>query len=28
MESIQPGEAEAGAQVLFEAVLARANRSV
>jgi N-carbamoyl-L-amino-acid hydrolase len=25
-ESIEPGEAEAGAQVLFEAVLARANR--
>jgi N-carbamoyl-L-amino-acid hydrolase len=27
-ESIEPQEAEAGAQVLFEAVLARANRSV
>ncbi len=27
-ESIQPGEAEAGCQVLFEAVLARANRVV
>jgi len=27
-ESIEPGEAEAGCQVLFEAVLARANRSV
>jgi len=27
-ESIQPGEAEAGAQVLFEAILARANRLV
>jgi beta-ureidopropionase / N-carbamoyl-L-amino-acid hydrolase len=26
-ESIEPGEAEAGCQVLFEAVLARANRS-
>ena len=25
-ESIEPGQAEAGAQVLFEAVLARANR--
>jgi N-carbamoyl-L-amino-acid hydrolase len=25
-ESIEPGEAEAGCQVLFEAVLARANR--
>jgi beta-ureidopropionase / N-carbamoyl-L-amino-acid hydrolase len=27
-ESIEPGEAEAGCQVLFEAVLARANRAV
>jgi len=27
-ESIEPGEAEAGAQVLFEAVLARANRAL
>ena len=27
-ESIEAGEAEAGAQVLFEAVLARANRAV
>ncbi len=27
-ESIEPGEAEAGCQVLFEAILARANRSV
>ena len=27
-ESIEPEEAEAGAQVLFEAVLARANRTV
>lgn len=27
-ESIEPGEAEAGCQVLFEAVVARANRSV
>ena len=27
-ESIEPEEAEAGAQVLFEAVLARANRVV
>jgi N-carbamoyl-L-amino-acid hydrolase len=27
-ESIQPEEAEAGCQVLFEAVLARANRSL
>jgi N-carbamoyl-L-amino-acid hydrolase len=27
-ESIEPGEAEAGCQVLFEAVLARANRTV
>ena len=27
-ESIEPSEAEAGAQVLFEAVLARANRAV
>jgi N-carbamoyl-L-amino-acid hydrolase len=26
-ESIQPDEAEAGCQVLFEAVLARANRA-
>ncbi len=26
-ESIEPGEAEAGCQVLFEAVLARANRA-
>jgi N-carbamoyl-L-amino-acid hydrolase len=25
-ESIEPHEAEAGAQVLFEAILARANR--
>ena len=28
LEEIQPGEAEAGCQVLFEAVLARANRSL
>jgi N-carbamoyl-L-amino-acid hydrolase len=28
LESIQPEEAEAGCQVLFEAVLARANRSI
>ena len=27
-ESIEPGEAEAGCQVLFEAVLARANRAI
>jgi N-carbamoyl-L-amino-acid hydrolase len=27
-ESIQPEEAEAGCQVLFEAVLARANRAI
>ena len=27
-ESIEPAEAEAGAQVLFEAVLARANRTL
>ena len=27
-ESIQPEEAEAGCQVLFEAVLARANRTL
>jgi N-carbamoyl-L-amino-acid hydrolase len=27
-ESIEPGEAEAGCQVLFEAVVARANRSI
>jgi N-carbamoyl-L-amino-acid hydrolase len=27
-ESIEPHEAEAGAQVLFEAVVARANRSL
>ncbi|MGH7041245.1 MAG: Zn-dependent hydrolase [Acetobacteraceae bacterium] len=27
-EEIQPGEAEAGGQVLFEAVLARANRTI
>ena len=27
-ESIEPGEAEAGCQVLFEAVVARANRAV
>ncbi|HUW79925.1 MAG TPA: M20/M25/M40 family metallo-hydrolase, partial [Acidocella sp.] len=27
-ESIEPSEAEAGAQVLFEAVLARANRAL
>jgi N-carbamoyl-L-amino-acid hydrolase len=28
LESIEPGEAEAGCQVLFEAVLARANRAI
>jgi N-carbamoyl-L-amino-acid hydrolase len=27
-ESIEPGEAEAGCQVLFEAVVARANRAI
>jgi N-carbamoyl-L-amino-acid hydrolase len=27
-ESIEPGEAEAGAQVLLQAVLARANRPI
>jgi N-carbamoyl-L-amino-acid hydrolase len=27
-ESIEPSEAEAGCQVLFEAVVARANRSI
>ena len=28
LESIEPGEAAAGCQVLFEAVVARANRSI